>query len=123
MTSSRDAITRYDEAYYATRNPIRSSVVGIKAPKHRPWAGDIDDDLRHLAAAGIDNRMNSRHSPQRTVAVAGVTDLEAIALSQVAAAFFLWLAGAVLAVVALCFELLQRRCESSDGMMAGGDDI
>ena len=105
MTSNLDACNRYDEAYYATRYPIRTSVVSIKMPKYRPWAQDIDNDLRRLIAQGIDNKMNSRGIPQRKKEFSG---LEPISIGQPTTLFFMYLAGIILSLIVFCFENIQK---------------
>ena len=105
MTSNLDACNRYDEAYYATRHPIRTNVVSVKMPKYRPWAKAISDDLRHLIAQGIDNKMSSRGIPQRKKEFSG---LEPISIGQLTTLFFMYLFGIVVALIAFCFEKLQE---------------
>ena len=120
MTSNLDACNRYDEAYYATRYPIRTNLVGVKMPKYRPWLEDISNDLRHLIAQGIDNKMSSRGIDQRKREFSG---LEPINISQLTTLFFWYLAGIVASLLAFCFEKLQGPRLSSRQSMYGNGDL
>ena len=89
---------------------IRASPCGIKMPRNRPWAEDVQRDLGRMMAMGIEVRFFRAYAPpgyERKDA-----GLKAIGLTHFTSTFGFLLAFHVLALIVFCFEMAFKVCVS-----------
>ena len=75
-------------------------------PKYRPWLDDIDSDIRHITAQGIDNVLNSRGIDEKPLEFPGLKPISNLQLSTL---FFMYLLGNLAALMTFGFENLRAK--------------
>lgn len=106
--------------FYLSTEPVRGNPVGFKYAKHSPWRHELDRDILHMQAFGIDNKLNEMNAymlkdinvgmPPRIYTGPkwqgwGAANLEPINLVQLSTIFFLYLVGNMLAFVCFLMEI------------------